>query len=63
MPDFGTGRCDFPNGSATQLFDSIHRKIYVYRMRPVFVDTINSQWTGAKYETKVGESKRLNKQV
>lgn len=25
MPDYGTARCDFPNGSAEQLFDSIQR--------------------------------------
>lgn len=25
MPDFGTARCDFPNGSAEQLYDSIKR--------------------------------------
>jgi glyoxylase-like metal-dependent hydrolase (beta-lactamase superfamily II) len=27
MPDQGTGRCDFPNGSAEQLYDSV-RKLY-----------------------------------
>lgn len=27
MPDLGTARCDFPNGSAKELFDSI-QKIY-----------------------------------
>ncbi len=27
MPDYGTARCDFPGGDATQLYDSI-RKIY-----------------------------------
>ncbi len=27
MPDFGTGRCDFPSGSAENLFDSIKKKI------------------------------------
>jgi glyoxylase-like metal-dependent hydrolase (beta-lactamase superfamily II) len=25
MPDYGTARCDFPGGSADQLFDSIQR--------------------------------------
>lgn len=25
MPDYGTARCDFPNGSAAQLYDSIQR--------------------------------------
>ncbi len=28
MPDFGTGRCDFPNGDANQLYDSVINKIY-----------------------------------
>lgn len=28
MPDFGTGRCDFPNGSAETLFESVKQKVY-----------------------------------
>lgn len=28
MPDSGTGRCDFPAGSAEQLYHSIHEKLY-----------------------------------
>jgi glyoxylase-like metal-dependent hydrolase (beta-lactamase superfamily II) len=28
MPDMGTGRCDFPAGSAEQLYDSIKNRIY-----------------------------------
>jgi glyoxylase-like metal-dependent hydrolase (beta-lactamase superfamily II) len=28
MPDSGTGRCDFPGGSATALYHSIHEKLY-----------------------------------
>jgi len=28
MPDFGTGRCDFPNGSADALYTSITEKLY-----------------------------------
>jgi glyoxylase-like metal-dependent hydrolase (beta-lactamase superfamily II) len=28
MPDFGTGRCDFPDGSAEDLYDSVANKIY-----------------------------------
>lgn len=28
MPDFGTGRCDFPAGSATDLYNSVHNKLY-----------------------------------
>lgn len=65
MPDFGTGRCDFPNGSATQLFDSIHRKIYgLPDETRVFVGhDYQPGGRALKYETSVGESKRLNKQV
>lgn len=28
MPDYGTGRCDFPAGSAKDLYHSIHDKLY-----------------------------------
>jgi glyoxylase-like metal-dependent hydrolase (beta-lactamase superfamily II) len=28
MPDYGTGRCDFPAGSAEDLFTSVHEKLY-----------------------------------
>jgi glyoxylase-like metal-dependent hydrolase (beta-lactamase superfamily II) len=28
MPDYGTGRCDFPGGNATQLYRSIHKNLY-----------------------------------
>lgn len=28
MEDYGTGRCDFPNGSADELYSSVHDKLY-----------------------------------
>lgn len=28
MPDYGTGRCDFPGGSAEDLYTSVHERIY-----------------------------------
>ncbi len=28
MPDYGTGRCDFPAGSATELYHSVHDRLY-----------------------------------
>ncbi|MES2855039.1 MAG: MBL fold metallo-hydrolase [Bdellovibrionota bacterium] len=28
MPDYGTGRCDFPGASAETLYESIHEKLY-----------------------------------
>lgn len=31
QPDFGTGRCDFPGGSAEELYDSLYR---IYRELP-----------------------------
>ena len=65
MPDFGTGRCDFPKGSAEQLFHSIHEKIYgLPEDTRVFVG--HDYQPGGRelaYETSVGESMRTNKQV
>lgn len=29
MPDYGTGRCDFPGGSATEQFNSVTQRLYV----------------------------------
>lgn len=28
MPDYGTGRCDFPAGSAVDLYHSVHNRLY-----------------------------------
>lgn len=28
MPDYGTGRCDFPSGSAADLYQSVHDRLY-----------------------------------
>jgi len=28
MPDYGTGRCDFPGGDARAMYNSIHEKLY-----------------------------------
>ena len=28
MPDYGTGRCDFPSGSAEDLYHSVHERLY-----------------------------------
>ena len=33
MPDFGTGRCDFPNGNASLLYDSIVENIQMTRLK------------------------------
>jgi glyoxylase-like metal-dependent hydrolase (beta-lactamase superfamily II) len=62
MPDYGTGRCDFPAGSASDLYDSITKKIY---SRPdstkIFVG--HDYMPGGRevaWETTVGDSKAHN---
>lgn len=37
MPDFGTARCDFPGGSAENLYDSIHRILALPDSTRIFV--------------------------
>ncbi|RYZ98697.1 MAG: MBL fold metallo-hydrolase, partial [Moraxellaceae bacterium] len=37
MPDYGTARCDFPNGSASALYDSIQRLYQLDDMTRVFL--------------------------
>jgi glyoxylase-like metal-dependent hydrolase (beta-lactamase superfamily II) len=65
MPDFGTGRCDFPAGSAQDLYTSIHDKLYCLPDDTrVFVG--HDYGTGGreiKWETSIGESKRSNIQL
>lgn len=61
MPDFGTGRCDFPKGDAGELFDSIH-KLYAYPDDTrVFVG--HDYMPGGRelrWETSIGECKAHN---
>lgn len=65
MPDFGTGRCDFPKGSAEDLYHSVHDKLYSLPDETrVFVG--HDYQPGGRdlaYETTIGESKRSNKQL
>jgi glyoxylase-like metal-dependent hydrolase (beta-lactamase superfamily II) len=65
MPDFGTGRCDFPRGSAEDLYDSIMNKLYsLPDDTRVFVG--HDYQPGGRalaYETTIGESKKSNKQL
>ncbi|MEO0811430.1 MAG: MBL fold metallo-hydrolase, partial [Myxococcota bacterium] len=59
MPDFGTGRCDFPAGSASDLYRSIQERLYVLPDETrVFVG--HDYQPGGRalaYETSIGESK------
>lgn len=65
MPDFGTGRCDFPGGSAEALFHSITQNLYTLpESTKVFVghDYCPDRRELA-FQTTIGESKKSNKHV
>jgi glyoxylase-like metal-dependent hydrolase (beta-lactamase superfamily II) len=65
MPDYGTGRCDFPSGSADDLYQSVHEVIYKlpdhYR---VFVghDYLPND-RGLKFQSTIGEERTKNIQL
>lgn len=62
MPDLGTGRCDFPNGSAADLYESVRKKLYTLADETrVFVG--HDYGPGGRelqWETTIGASKRSN---
>ncbi|RMA43269.1 MBL fold metallo-hydrolase [Rhodophyticola porphyridii] len=62
MPDFGTARCDFPGGSAEDLYNSIQRILALPDETRVFVGHDYKAPGRDKYawETTVGEQKALN---
>jgi glyoxylase-like metal-dependent hydrolase (beta-lactamase superfamily II) len=65
MPDGGTGRCDFPAGSAKDLFNSIKNKLYTLPdATRVFVG--HDYQPGGReiaWETTIGDEKRNNIQL
>lgn len=65
MPDFGTGRCDFPAGSAESLYESIKNKIYTLPDETrVFVGhDYQPDGRPVKWESTVGEEKKYNIQL
>ncbi len=62
MPDYGTGRCDFPSGSASDLYDSVHGKLYkLDDSTKVFVGhDYQPGGRALEYETTIGDSKKNN---
>ncbi|MCA9668597.1 MAG: MBL fold metallo-hydrolase [Myxococcales bacterium] len=64
MPDQGTGRCDFPGGSAADLYDSL-QKIYAMpdEMRVFVGHDYQPGGRELRYETTVGEQKKHNVQL
>jgi len=64
MPDYGTARCDFPGGSAAELYDSIQRLYALPDATRLFV--CHDYQPGGRplaFETTVGEQKRTNVQL
>jgi len=65
MPDYGTGRCDFPKGDAQALFHSVSQRLYKLPDNTrVFVG--HDYQPNARllaYETTIGESKKSNIQL
>ena len=65
IPDSGTGRCDFPGGSAKELFNSISNKIYkLPDSTKIYVG--HDYQTGGrelKFQTTVAEQKESNIQL
>ena len=65
MPDYGTGRCDFPKGDATALYHSVHDVLYKLDDNTrVFVGhDYQPGGRELKFETTIKESKESNKQL
>lgn len=65
MEDYGTGRCDFPKGSAEDLYVSIHDKLYAFPdATRVFVGhDYQPEGRILKWETTIGASKERNVQL
>lgn len=65
MDDYGTGRCDFPRGSAEELYHSVHDKLYALPdATRVFVG--HDYQPGGRplaWETTIGRSKAHNPQL
>lgn len=62
MPDFGTARCDFPGGSAENLYNSIQKILQLPDETRVFVghDYKAPGRDDFAWETTIGEQKALN---
>jgi glyoxylase-like metal-dependent hydrolase (beta-lactamase superfamily II) len=62
MPDYGTGRCDFPKGSARDLYQSVTKNLYsLPDDTRVFVGhDYSPNGREMRFETTIGESKKHN---
>jgi glyoxylase-like metal-dependent hydrolase (beta-lactamase superfamily II) len=64
MDDYGTGRCDFPKGSADALFDSVQKLYRLPDATRVFVGhDYQPGGREPRWQTTIGDSKRRNVQL
>ena len=65
MDDYGTGRCDFPRGSAADLYESVHERLYALPdATRVFVGhDYQPRGRELRWETTIGKSKAHNPQL
>jgi glyoxylase-like metal-dependent hydrolase (beta-lactamase superfamily II) len=64
MDDYGTGRCDFPNGSAADLYESVQKLYALPDDTRVFVGhDYQPGGREVKWETTIGKSKKNNPQL
>lgn len=64
MDDYGTGRCDFPNGSASDLYDSVQKLYALPEDTRVFVGhDYQPGGREVKWETTIARSKKNNPQL
>ncbi|HLW57562.1 MAG TPA: hypothetical protein VKY27_09270, partial [Bacteriovoracaceae bacterium] len=65
MPDYGTGRCDFPKGSAKDLYHSVAKNLYSLPDETrVFVGhDYLPNGREMQFQTTIGESKKNNIQL
>jgi glyoxylase-like metal-dependent hydrolase (beta-lactamase superfamily II) len=65
IEDYGTGRCDFPSGSADALYTSVHERLYALPdTTRVFVGhDYQPNGRALRHETTIGKSKEANIQL
>jgi len=65
IEDFGTGRCDFPRGSAEDLYDSVHGRLYALpdETRVFIGHDYQPGDREVRWETTIGRSRKENVQL
>jgi glyoxylase-like metal-dependent hydrolase (beta-lactamase superfamily II) len=65
IEDYGTGRCDFPRGSADELYTSVHERLYALpdATRVLVGHDYQPNGRPLRFETTIGASKESNVQL